>query len=59
MTVKEAKDILKDVPGHYIICNVAQFTGEYFEISSLEVVEDIVEYYDVDDNPKEGNVILL
>lgn len=59
MTKKELLEELEGIPDDYIICGVAPMSGEYYELSSVEAFSEPHKYYDLEDELKEGKLIVL
>lgn len=58
MTKKELIEELHGMPDDAIICLHAQFGDEKYEINSVEYEEE-EEYFDIEDEPQKGNIIVL
>lgn len=58
MTVEELKQELKGIPDDTIVCLHSQFGDEKFELNSISYEED-EDYFDIEDNPKKNNIIVL
>ena len=58
MTKKELVEELKGMPDDAIICVHSQFGDDRFEINSVDYEED-EHYFDIEDEPKKGNIITI
>jgi hypothetical protein len=58
MTKKELLKQLSDIPDNTIICGVADMSGDYYEITSIEYMTD-EQYYDEEDEIKTRNILVI
>ncbi len=58
MTKAELLRELSDVPDDYVVCGVAP-SGDYYALTSIETFSEGTKYFDEQDEPKEGKIVVL
>lgn len=59
MTKAELIAELSDLDDDTIVCLCEPMSGDYYELNSIESFSDEKDYYDIEDNPKTGKIVVL